>query len=327
MAYRIFASNSYFYILDDVTNVLNEGLVTEVLVRRGLTSSTEFSFNNVNGISKTLEIEFADIKDQNGNAYADIDTFIQFYEKATKNNVIDVAIQDQTTALVNEYFTKQKGAATTTTADVAIGDISFDVTDATNYAAGDYISVYNATSERYFYANVLSVATNTINIDTPFDFAFPSGSASASSSNNLAVNGAVTPQIFEVGSLVGIDIDITRIIFTMTLTTAGDDGLFGNIAKLTKGLVLRKKDGIYRNIFNVKDNGELAGYAFDLTYTTRSGGTGVFGLRCRYTFAGQDKQGVTVRLTQGESLQLIVQDDLTGIERFRVLAEGHEVER
>lgn len=83
MAYRIYTSGNNFYILDETTDVLNEGLAKDVLVRRGKTSSTAFSFDNVNGIPRTLAIEFADIKDVDGNPYADIATFINYYENNT----------------------------------------------------------------------------------------------------------------------------------------------------------------------------------------------------------------------------------------------------
>lgn len=237
-------------------------------------------------------------------------------------------IQDQTTPLINLFFQQAKGAATTITANVAIGDTTFDVADATNYATGDYVGVFSGVSGegRYFFAEVLSVATLTITIDTPFDFAFQSGDPTISSTSDLSVDGSVTPQSFVVTGATDYDIDITRLIFTMSLSSTPDDGLFGNIAKLTNGLVLRKADGVYRNIFNVKDNGELANFAYDLSYTTRSGGGGTDGLRCRYTFGGQSKQGVVIRLSAGESLELIVQDNLSTLTRFRVLAEGHIVD-
>lgn len=244
------------------------------------------------------------------------------------NGGLDINIQDQFTPLINLYFAQAKGAPTTLTANVAIGDTTFVVADATDYVIGDYIGVFSGVSGegRYYFADVLGVSGTTITVDTPFDFAFQSGDPTISTTKDLSVNGSVTPQIFGVPGTGDYDIDITRLIFTMNLSSVGDDGKFGNITALTNGLVLRTKDGVYRNIFNVKDNGELAGVSYDMTYTIRSTGGGTYGLRCRYTFAGQSKQGVTVRLKEGEELQFIVQDDLTGITRFHVLAEGHVVE-
>jgi len=235
---------------------------------------------------------------------------------------------ENTSPLINLYFQQAKGAPTTITANVAIDDLSFDVADATNYAIGDYVGVFAGASGegRFFFANVTNVSSLTITVDTPFDFAFESGDPTISSSNNIAVDGSSTTQIFNVAGTADYDIDITRLIFTMSMSSAPDDGLFGNIAKLTNGVVIRKTDGVTRNMMNIKDNGELASYSYDLTYTTKSGGGGTDGLRCRYTFGGENKQGAVIRLSAGEALEILVQDNISSITRFRVIAEGHIVE-
>jgi hypothetical protein len=239
--------------------------------------------------------------------------------------VQSVELIDNVTPLVNLYFQQGKGAPTTLTAPVAIDDTTFDVADATNYAIGDYIGVFTGVSGegRFFFAEVLNVVSLTITVDTPFDFAFQSGDPTISSTINLAVDGSSTPQTFIINGTDEYDIHINRVIFTMSMSSTPDDGLFGNIAKLTKGVVIRKTDGVYRNLINIKDNGELATLAYDLVYTTKSGGGGTDGMRCRYTFAGPTKQGAGVVLSAGESLEIIIQDNISAITRFRVLAEGH----
>jgi hypothetical protein len=237
----------------------------------------------------------------------------------------DVNIQDQVTPLVNLFFQQADGPPTTTTAPVTIGEMEITLDSVVGFTTSSYIGVFSNTG-RFYFADVISISVNTLTVDTPFDFAFPAGSQVISTTRNLAVLGSpASPQIFNVQGADSFDIDITRLIFTMTLTTNADDGLFGNIAALTNGLVLRRTDGVTRNIFNVKDNGELAGFSYDMTYTIRSTGGGTYGLRCRYTFAGQSKQGVAIRLGAGEKLEAIISDDLSGITRFRILAEGHEV--
>lgn len=48
----------------------------------------------------------------------------------------------------------------------------------------------------------------------------------------------------------------------------------------------------------------------------------------RRSFGGQDKNGVVIRVDGdlGESLELLIQDDLTGLETFRIVVQGHVVE-
>jgi len=130
------------------------------------------------------------------------------------------------------------------------------------------------------------------------------------------LNGSVTPQTFGirgsgVGEPIGAEFDITRIIIKCHASTAVDLNKFGDLAKLTNGLILRKRDDIYQNLFNIKDNGELAGLLYDWTVYQASHPTqAVDGFAARLTFSGQSKIGVTVRLAAGEDLEFIIQDDL-----------------
>ena len=114
----------------------------------------------------------------------------------------------------------------------------------------------------------------------------------------------------------------------MTFNSAGSDALFGNLTALTRGVVLRKADGINHTIFNAKTNGDFALRMYDIAYTDRAVPSQSYGLRGRSTFAGQDKRGVVIRLDgdNSEELELLVQDDLSTLTSFRIVAQGHVVE-
>ena len=62
----------------------------------------------------------------------------------------------------------------------------------------------------------------------------------------------------------------------------------------------------------------------DLTYTTRSGGGGSFGLRARVTFNGPDKRGVVIRLFANttDEFHSVVRDNLSASSAFRVKIQG-----
>ncbi|MCK5018044.1 MAG: hypothetical protein KAS32_13390, partial [Candidatus Peribacteraceae bacterium] len=174
----------------------------------------------------------------------------------------------------------------------------------------------------------------TLTLDSPFDFAFPAGTQAIIATRKMDVNGSITSQAFDMRGLnfplvIPVSFDITRIMIQMTTATAISFGAFGDIAGgLANGIVLRnrKASGDIRNIWNVKTNADFALLAYD--YTTYSALTPptIDGLAVRYTFAGQEKHGVTVRLDPGDSLQLLVQDDLSSLVSFRMLAQGHVVE-
>lgn len=243
---------------------------------------------------------------------------------------LSVCVQDQATAPVDLFFTQPIGAPTALTNNVAVDDRSFDVDSVVSISVGNYIGIFSGTSleGRFYFGEVLGVAGTTLTVDTPLDFAFDSGDPVISTTRDLNVDGSVTPQTFSVvnGTVSSLlTLDITRILLTMTHSSSGDDGKFGNIAGATmvNGLVFRRTNGDTRNVFNVKTNGDFRTLAFDVTYPLRSGGGGDYGTGIRYTFAGPDKHGVALRLFPGESLDLIIQDPLDTLGGFRAVAGGH----
>lgn len=85
MAYKIYTKSNYFYIVDTENDKIFEGLAKYVRVRKEFVDSTSFIFENVNGLSTSLQIPFASIQNENGDAYTDLATFVAFYESNTGN--------------------------------------------------------------------------------------------------------------------------------------------------------------------------------------------------------------------------------------------------
>lgn len=243
----------------------------------------------------------------------------------------DVFIQDQTTPAFDFYFLQGIGAPTALTNAVAIDDTDMIVDSTAGMIISSYIGVFSVDPARFYFGQITNIIGNQIFLDTPFDFAFIAGSTVINTSRDLNINGSITPQIFAVrGGGPGSDltIDITRIMIAMDTNDPPDFNRFGDIVGgLAKGLVLRRVDGVTRNIWNIDTNRELANIAYDYTtYLASNPGIGVNGLAARYTFAGQDKHGVAVRLKPGDALELIIQDDLSSLLAFRVIAQGHQVQ-
>jgi hypothetical protein len=245
------------------------------------------------------------------------------------NGGLAVNVQDQTSPPFDLYFIQLIGSITSLTAPAAIDDLIVSLASVADCSVGNYFSM-NATdgSDRFYFGEVLAVGASTVTLDTPVDYAFAASDPAFCTTRDLNVDGSVTSQVFDVrgsGPASDIEIDVTRLILEITTSGAPPFDGFGDIAGgLTAGIVLRRVDGDTRNIWNVKTNSEFANIAYD--YTTLSGfGPAVEGIIVRYTFAGQDKHGVAVRLAAGDRLELIVQDDLTSLLSFRVIAAGHIV--
>jgi hypothetical protein len=250
------------------------------------------------------------------------------------NGSLPVTLQDQTTPTVIAHMSILE-QTTTTTGAVAIGDYVLPVTSVTGISAGKLLSIFDPTSIRFAQAFVISVTDLNVTIDRPIDFAYPSGSYVDVSESNLAVNGSSTPVVAGLRNNAGatpppginLSMDVTRIMFHCVATSSCDLTTFGNLSALTNGITFRRRNVTYHNIFNCKTNGELRGIMYDFeivaTGTIGQGEDGFFG---RLTFAGQNKMGVTIRIGIDEDIELLIQDNLSTLTLFEVVAEGSIVQ-
>lgn len=244
------------------------------------------------------------------------------------NGAVPVNIQDQHTRILDLKFIQAQGAPTALTVETAEGDKTITVANAAGFVAGNVIGIFCPCGDFYFGQQIGAPAAGVIALDTPIDVVYELGSSVITAIKNMNVNGSGTTEIFQIGPVggaTGVEIDITRIAGYIQDGSAMDDSLFGALGALANGIVLRKNNGVMQNIWNAKTNGELAEICtIDFNYTDRAP-SGSFGARFRNTFAGQTKHGVTIRLEAGDILELLIQDNLTGLEAFTVTAQGHVV--
>lgn len=246
-------------------------------------------------------------------------------EVVTGDAPLDVIVGDQTTPALLIYLNQVQGSAVLTE-NFSIDSYNITINDSTAVNIGDYVGVFNLEFNKFYVGNVLEVNGLVITMDTPSSFNFTVGDSFQCGTKDMNVDGSVTPQIYSLRADPNLDItvDVTRVIIHITDNVDMDDEKFGGITKLTRGVVLRRVDGTHQNLFNVKSNGEFGEIAFDKVYDPKAP-AGFYGFSSRLTFAGSNKMGVAIRLGPNEDLQLIVQDDLTGLNSFRIMVEGHVV--
>ncbi len=217
----------------------------------------------------------------------------------------------------------QSTATTTLAVAVAVDDTTINVTSSTGMSVGDNIFIIHQTLPIVESFIILTIATNAIGIDTPSGNAFSIGDDVGTSNVDLAVNGSVTPVKFNLKTGIpegNFDIYITRMLISMGTATLPVLTDFGDITSgLTNGIYFRKTDGNIITYFNIKTNQDLADLAYDIDFLAS---TGDDGLKCRLSF---DKTGSIIKLASGEDLEMWVQDDLTGLNRFTVMLEGYLV--
>lgn len=244
---------------------------------------------------------------------------------------VDTYWQDQSTEPVIINFNKINNQ-TTLNGAVGLHVPDIIVTSATGISVGSYIILFHPGSLRFSTFYAVGVAGTTITLDSPTDFAYPDGTFVDIGITDLSVDGSSAVQIFGLrglGSPPGVELTfhLTRVIFQCTCASPVALNLFGDLAALTNGLLLRARNGKTKNIFNVKTNGDLAGIMYDWTpYQATNPVQGIDGFVSRLTFGGPSKIGVVIELPVGEDLELHVHDNLTGLTSFHVIAEGHIVE-
>lgn len=244
------------------------------------------------------------------------------------DRALAVILTDQTTPALDLRFLEELNT-TTIAADTAIGDTSFTATGGHGIVVGDTIEI--ADGATFIQAEVLSVATNLIGIDTPINHAYLSGTVLIVSNKDMSVSGTISsPRIFKITPGTGQAGDITRIIISIQDSTAMDFSTFGGISGgVTNGCVIRikKENGDFINLFNWKTNGDFIITSFDHIFQTKVGG-GLHSFVSRSTWAGASKRGVALRIDNalGEEIQVLIQDDLSSLSIMGIAAQGHELQ-
>lgn len=245
-------------------------------------------------------------------------------EQVTGNNPSgnNVWLGDQFTPIVDAFLTTEINTGNLLAANVAIDDRDCTFTGGHGASIGDTVCITEG--DRFFQAQIVALVTNDATLDTPFDFAFTTAANVRIGDKNLNKNGSVTPVIAKICPPPLAVWDITRLLIYLEDSTSMDTAKFAGGAALTNGVVFRHKNDIKNNIFNVKTNGEFAQRAYDISYDAKAP-AGVYGFRCRRSFGGQDKNGVVIRVygEGNDEVQLIIQDDLTGVDVVRMNIQGH----
>ncbi len=240
------------------------------------------------------------------------------------DKALDVTVRETDSPLFIVNFSKIVTETTLTTA-AAKDDTTILVADTSLFLNGQYLTIYSVADNRVYFSTVLNVASLTVTLDTPIDFEFPIGSIVSVADTDMAVDGSVTPQIFGLRNPttedIPLSVDISRIMFAMLTASEPELSDFGDITNgLTNGMVLRKVDDAWNNIFNVKSNMAMKHLMYDLEIQTvaKNKQDGITG---RFTF---EKLGQVIRLREDEDLQIIIQDDLSSLQSFYATAEGIE---
>ena len=227
---------------------------------------------------------------------------------------------------VNEYFSRFLGISDPLAIAAAVGDTQVTVTDGTKFAVGDWIGNVTTPTES-IYKQITVIVGNLITLDGPLDNAYPVGKIINTFSIDMNVVGTLAiPISYKFIPATGQIWHIVRFLFSMVHGSAGDLGLFGNLSPLINGAVLRGYNGAsgtFRTFMNIKDNADMKNNMYDIEFDTRSGGGGVYGTSGRGSI--KIGTGAVPKLDgdNGDYFEILIQDDLSGLDSFRMKVQGH----
>jgi len=264
--------------------------------------------------------------------WSDILDFWQasFETSARGNTALGVFVQDQTTQSLDLLFLQDLNSTTLDGAntrdsrffDVATGEGSL-------ISLGNIIEI--GSESTFIQARVKGIVDDTIEIDSPMVSAFSGGTLVAIKSDDLKVDGSVTPQVFSISPEPAQIGDIVKIILRMEGTANMDSGTFGTLPALTNGVVIRFKrpDGDFINLINFKTNGDFVSKSFAHEFLPNNG-NGVRLFVSSLGYGGQENFGVVQRLDGSlfEEIQVVIQDKLDepSLTEFGLAGQGHEVQ-
>lgn len=239
---------------------------------------------------------------------------------------MDVNIQDLSTDQIR-IFLGEVLDDITILVDTIKDDENIDI-ETTGVAplVGDFVLLQESGHVSQFEIDgVTPIAGNqyTIDISIPIDFPYTAASICVLQDVDMDKDGSLAPIDYIAGPVSGSKWHITRMMPSMVLSTAGDDGLFGNLPALSKGQYFRKENMVEtENYFNIKENSDFAIEGYDIRYPTRSGGQGSFGMSSRITFK---KNGSVIELSgdEGHVFRCTTRDNQGGLGKYRVKIHGH----
>jgi len=232
---------------------------------------------------------------------------------------------------IDFYFSKANGVPTTLSAPASQDTRTLEVVDPSSFSIGDRALL--TTPFGVYSGDVKAVVGSAITVAPLLNTDYLAGASVQSRTIDLNVDGSVTPQKFEAflpPGLIANNLNIIRMIGECLTDSSVDLSKFGDIVGgLEYGLLLRGVPdpalGIPpTNNWNVRTNGELAGLAYDWNaYAASNPNQGQDGFLWRYTWGGEDKHGVAPAVSGIDKIELIIQDDLTSLDRFRMLYAGN----
>lgn len=225
--------------------------------------------------------------------------------------------------LINRHFVDFDSSTENPSSAISSGDRTILVASTTGFIVGDHIVIKDASGDiREHHFDITAVVADTsITVNRPIDNAYTTSAVLEEVEIDMNVDGSGTAVIYDLKPPSDEVWHINRILFDCENDVAVDSADFCG-ETLTNGIVIRQNRSIGIQTLSVwKTTGEMAEDMYDVDYPTKVP-AGVYAVKGRWTFENAD---VVLRLdgAQGDSAQVIIQDDATGMTKLRIKGQGH----
>lgn len=233
----------------------------------------------------------------------------------------DVSVQSNTSNLFQVFLQTYEKEDITLTSAISVDDFIINVSATHGITIGQMLIVYN---DNYFWqVEVKAVSTNAITLFSPSYLPFPvAGTIIIRGSADLNVNGA-TPVTYKFGipSQNLVPIDITAALILLGHSADSGDNLYGGIAALTNGFLLRKENTSNFNFGNYRNNRDYKLRNAEVNPTDKPP-AGQYGTEIKFKLQGQENFDQVVRIEYGDHITGLVRDNLSTLLYKRVSLIG-----
>lgn len=233
--------------------------------------------------------------------------------------------EDIDTILVNQLAHEHTATITNPSIAISAGDTSITLASAVGFATGDRLLIEEGANDETHLPQITDLTGLVATLDGPIDVAYTTAATVALVKVNLAATAGTlsSPISYIVRPHSSVIWHLTRLNFTITHGSAGDDSKFGSIDKLTNGIVIRsRQNGVFKTLTNWKSNQSMIEDMYDVTYTDKAG-PGLFGTRGRWSFKQRTQTVTRLDGALNDELEVLVQDDLDGVTDFQINMQGH----
>lgn len=223
---------------------------------------------------------------------------------------------------VSIHARRSLGGATTLSVLANAGETFVTVNSVVDFAIGDNVILYNTTIAERGHFHITDIAGSVVTLNRPIDNDFEVGDHLDEVEINMNKVGSLASPISYKIQPIGIErIRLARLLITMLDPSPMDDGKFGGITALPNGIAIRvKSNGLLRTLTHWQSNTDLKNEMYDVLYSDKAP-AGKFGLSGRWTFT-KGKFDIDLDGSSGDYFEVLIQDDLSGLDNFEIKAQG-----